>query len=260
MYATNYFERKVLGVFSGAAFAAPSVVHVGLFLSNPTDAGTGTEVNYAGYTRRPITFTTPYAESGGIGIKNENSLLYPESPTDAGTVRFIGVMDSSVIGSGNMLLYGELSDPMNIRSGQQPSIQVGDVLFYITGNSSVWFKTQIMNVLRGTTIQGINPYLALFDGDPEGTGAELSGGAYERQLIPFSAPVDLPSGQTIIQNNADIVFPAPTTGWGVWSWDAIRDAATGGNTVYTFHNPRAEEMLKNYVPAVRAGQYRITLD
>ena len=261
MYATHYFEDKVLSVFSGAAFLAPSNLFVALYLNNPTDSGkAGTEVNYTGYTRQPITFTPIFEESGGLGIKNDNNLLYPESPVEAGTVRYIGIIDSPVAGAGNMLLYGELSDPMTIRSGQQPSIQIGDVLYYIVGNSSVWFKNQILSVLHGESIQSITPYLCLYDGDPENLGVELSGGAYERQFISFSSPVVLPTGQTIIQNNVDIIFPAPTSTWGVWAWDALRSASTGGNLVYKFRNPRAEELLKNYVPAVRAGQYRITID
>ena len=261
MYATNYMERNVLGIFNGSAFQAPGQLWLALYLSNPTDTGTaGTEVNYPEYARQPITFGVPFETSGGIGVNNTNSILFPLASMDGGTVRNIGILDSGVIGSGNMLLYGELSDPMTIRAGQEPSVQPGDILYFIIGNSSKWFKTQIMNVLRGTSLQAITPFLCLFDGNPEGTGAELSGGSYARPQIVFSSPVEQVTGQMLIQNTQDIQFPAPTTNWGTWAWDAIRDAPTGGNLIYAYQNPNAEPIRKNYVPAVRAGQYRITID
>jgi hypothetical protein len=47
MYATNYFETKILNIFSGTPCVAPSGLYVGLFLSNPTETGVaGTEVSY----------------------------------------------------------------------------------------------------------------------------------------------------------------------------------------------------------------------
>ena len=62
MYATHYFERKVLGVFSGTAFTSPSKLYVGLYLSNPTDTGiAGTEVNYLEYARQEVTLCSPQA-------------------------------------------------------------------------------------------------------------------------------------------------------------------------------------------------------
>jgi hypothetical protein len=260
MYATNYFETGVLNAFNGVTFSAPSSLYIALFLSNPSETGTaGAETNYPEYTRQPITFTPPYAESGGIGVKNAANILWNASSVDGGQIQFIGILDSNVIGAGNMLLYGQLTDPMTIRAGQQPSIYAGDVLYYSTGNFSVWFKTAMLNVLRGQNLMGFSPYLALFNGNPEQSGAELAGGAYARPVIVFNAPAEQASGQTLIQNSLDVTFPSPTSPWGVWGYDGIMDNSLNGNLITKFQNPAPENILKNYVPFVNAGDYKVAL-
>ncbi len=261
MYATNYFETQVLNTFNNTTFVAPSELYVALFLSNPTETGiAGNEVNYTGYTRVKVTFTSPYAESGGIGIKNNTDLLWNKSPADVGQARYIGIYDSQAIGSGNMLLYGELTIPLDIKANQQPSIYTGDILYYATGNFSTYFKTKIMNTLRSENLQGFSPYIALFDGDPEGSGAELTGGAYARVKIDFSSPSEQTGGQMLIQNTSALRFPSPTSVWGNWVYDGLKDGETSGNLILKSKNPVPEVIQKNYVPSIEVGEYKIMIN
>lgn len=260
-FATNFFEERILNLLRNTALTGYTNLFIGLYLSNPTDTGqAGIEISYPEYQRQPITFSAPAPESGGIGIRNNTDILYNVSSQDAGQVRFIGISDSQAVGGGNMLLHGELSIPLDIRAQQQPSIAMNDILYFILGDSTVWFKTGVLNTLRGTTMQGFNPHWAFFDGDPEGTGTELSGGAYARPLVTFGPPVQQVGGQGQIANTAMVRTPAPTTQWGLWAWDGLMTAATGGNMAFKYQNPIPEIIHRNYVPQIPAGDYKVEVD
>lgn len=96
---------------------------------------------------------------------------------------------------------------------------------------SDYLENAIINAtLRG---QAYTPpstvYLALYTSDPTDakTGTEVSGGAYARQSISFSAPVN-----GTASSSADVLFPVATAGWGTVTHIGILDAATGGNFLY----------------------------
>ena len=55
MYATNYFEEKMLNLMHGYNISAPEKLYLELFLTDPGDAGTGgTPISYSGYARQEI--------------------------------------------------------------------------------------------------------------------------------------------------------------------------------------------------------------
>ena len=74
-----------------------------------------------------------------------------------------------------------------------------------------------------------NLFVALYISDPtdDDIGTEISGGAYARQPITFTAPVQV-SGKAQISNSAEIRFPVATSNWGTISHFGIRNAATDG--------------------------------
>jgi len=261
MYATNYFEGQVLNVLRDTSLPGYGNLYIGLYLTNPGETGIeGIELSYPEYARMPITFTAPSAESGGMGTRNEESILWEVASQDAGQVRFIGISDSPVVGGGNMLLYGELTAPLEVRAGQQPSIYKGDVLYFLLGDASVWFKTQVLNLLRGKSVEGFTPHLALFDGDPEGTGAELAGASYARPEIVFGTPSVQSGGQTQMENPNLVRFPAPTETWGNWAWDGLMTAPINGELVFKTQNAIPEILQRNYVPQVPAGEYKVEVN
>jgi hypothetical protein len=93
---------------------------------------------------------------------------------------------------------------------------------------SATFRNGICGVIRSAAdLTQIDPYCALFDGDPSGAGVEVTDDidATGRKLITFGAP----SGG-IMSNSADVDFgladaPADVTHF------AIYDAATSGTLV-----------------------------
>jgi hypothetical protein len=261
LYATTFFETKILNTFNNITAVGEGPLFVGLFLSNPRDSGTeGIEVGYAGYMRMPVTFSVPFEINSNIGIRNENDLLWPPAPSDIGQVRYIGVLDSPVAGAGNMLLYGELTLPLDIRQSQQPSIYAGDITYFLLGCFSKHFQTRIFNVIRGQNLSGFTPHLALFDGDPEESGVELAGLAYSRPEMAFSPPSKQPSGHSEIQSSGLVRFASPMGIWGMWAFDGLMDSALSGNLVTKAQNPTAELIRKNYVPQVNPGDYRVALN
>lgn len=75
-------------------------------------------------------------------------------------------------------------------------------------------------------------YLALFTSDPTDTGVagtEVSGNAYARQPIAFSATT---SGTGATSNSADVLFPSATGSWGTVTHIGLMDAVTAGNMLW----------------------------
>ncbi|MCR8635742.1 phage tail fiber protein [Paenibacillus radicis (ex Xue et al. 2023)] len=100
---------------------------------------------------------------------------------------------------------------------------------------SNFLATALLNqVFRNTAYtRPTTVYIALYTTNPTGadTGAEVSGGAYVRQVATFSAPA-LESSKETIKINAEIVFPIATADWGTVTHIGIRDALTAGNLLY----------------------------
>lgn len=75
-------------------------------------------------------------------------------------------------------------------------------------------------------------YLALFTTDPTETGiagTEVSGNAYARQPITFTATT---TGTGATSNSADVLFPVATGSWGTVTHIGLMDAATAGNMIW----------------------------
>ena len=95
-------------------------------------------------------------------------------------------------------------------------------------------ENAILNTLRSVTWTSFAAYVALFTTATadDGTGTEVSGGGYARQLVGLSAA----SGAGgLTSNAADITFPTATADWGTVTHIAIMDAATAGNMI--MHSP-----------------------
>lgn len=257
MYATNYFERMILNTLCGVRAGAPSAVYVGLFLTNPGDAGSGTEVSYTGYARKRITFSAPASMEDGIGISNSADITFPTAPSAAGTITHIAVFDA--LTSGNMLIYGELTDPQTIEAQEAPVIVAGEAKWWISGDFSDYFKTAALNILRGTSINGITPYVALFNGDPESEGTELSGGGYARLSVEFAAPTAY-GNYTAIKNRAEVTTERASEAWGEWSYTVIMSAASGGDPVFKKAKTPSKTMRAGLLVKIPAGALSLAVD
>lgn len=259
MYACNYLENGFLNILRGTAFTAPARCWLALYLNDPGETGTaGTEVSYPGYARKDISFSAPASMNSGIGIQNLSEITFA-TPADAvGTITHIGILDSQT--GGNMLVRGELSEPLMISANQPPVFLVGDVMFYLTGGISNAYKTRLLNILRGQSISGVTPCHSLWNGSPEAGGAELSGDNYARCRLTFAAPAEQTSGQLLIQNSLAASYNRPSTEWGVWNWSAIYSAATGGEPIFIRQLPEEIPIKRGYMPTFAAGAVKLGLN
>jgi hypothetical protein len=100
----------------------------------------------------------------------------------------------------------------------------------MAGNFSNYLEEQLLNhVFGSTTLSKPSLYLALFTSatDDAAGGTEVSGNAYARQTVAFSAAAN-PAGT--IANSGTVTFPVATpSGWGTITDFAIYDALTNGN-------------------------------
>jgi hypothetical protein len=121
---SNYLENALINAtLRNTSYTSPSTVYVGLFTSDPTDAGSGTEVSGGSYARVAVTFGAP---SNGAST-NSAAVEFPQATGDWGTITHIGILDA--LTSGNLLYHTALDN--------SKVIQTGDIFKIATGNLSV---------------------------------------------------------------------------------------------------------------------------
>ena len=121
---SNYLENALINVtLRATSYTAPTTVYVSLWTSDPTDAGSGTEVSGGSYARTAVTFAAP---SNGVTTNNAD-VTFPTATASWGVVGWIGINDAAT--SGNLLYHSPLDTSKTIDSG--------DIFKISTGNLSV---------------------------------------------------------------------------------------------------------------------------
>ena len=93
----------------------------------------------------------------------------------------------------------------------------------------------VLNLLRGTTVNGISPFAGLFStapADDAAAGAELAGNGYERQAVTFGAPATDTGNVRKIANTSLISFGPATADWPQAVAFGIFSAVSGGTLLY----------------------------
>ena len=123
---SNYLENALLNAtLNATTYTAPATVYVSLWTSDPTDAGSGTEVSGGSYARTAVSFATASGTSGNV--LNDADVTFPTATASWGVVGWIGINDAST--SGNLLYHTALDTSKTIDSG--------DIFKISTGNLSV---------------------------------------------------------------------------------------------------------------------------
>lgn len=121
---SNYLENALINAtLRNTSYTSPSTIYVALFTSDPTDAGSGTEVSGGSYARTAVTFAAP---SNGVSLSNADC-TFPQCTSTWGTVGWIGLMDA--LTSGNLLYHTPLDSAK--------TIETGDIFKISSGNLSV---------------------------------------------------------------------------------------------------------------------------
>jgi hypothetical protein len=119
---SNYLENALInGTLRATTYTAPATVYVGLFTSDPTDAGSGTEVSGNSYARQSATFAAP---SNGAASTNAD-IQFPQATGNWGTVTHFAIFDA--LTTGNMMYHGALTASKNIETGDVFKIATGSL-------------------------------------------------------------------------------------------------------------------------------------
>ena len=117
---SNFLENALINaVLRNTTYTSPASVFVGLFTTDPTDAGSGTEVSGGSYARTAATFGAP---SNGV-TTNSGAVNFPTSSGSWGTVTHFGVFDAAT--SGNLLFHGALTVSKTVGNGDSVSFGIG---------------------------------------------------------------------------------------------------------------------------------------
>ena len=121
---SNFLENALINAtLRNTTYTSVATVYVSLWTSDPTDAGSGTEVSGGSYARTAVTFGAP---SNGV-TTNSADVTFPTATASWGTVGWIGINDAAT--SGNLLYHTALDTAKAIDSG--------DIFKIASGNLSV---------------------------------------------------------------------------------------------------------------------------
>ena len=119
---SNYLENALINAtLRNTSYTSPTIVYVGLYTSDPTDANTGTEVSGGSYARTAVTFGAP---SNGASLNNA-AVEFPQATGNWGTVGWIGILDAAT--SGNLMYHTALDTSKTIETGDIFKIAVGSL-------------------------------------------------------------------------------------------------------------------------------------
>jgi hypothetical protein len=123
---SNFLENALLNAtLNATTYTAPATVYVSLWTSDPTDAGSGTEVSGGSYARTAVSFATASGTTGNV--LNDADVTFPTATASWGVVGWIGINDAAT--AGNLLYHTALDTSKTIDSG--------DIFKISTGNLSV---------------------------------------------------------------------------------------------------------------------------
>ena len=121
---SNFLENALINAtLRATTYTSVATVYVSLWTSDPTDAGSGTEVSGGSYARTAVTFGAP---SDGVTTNNAD-VTFPTATASWGTVGWIGINDAAT--SGNLLYHSPLDT--------SKTIDTGDIFKISSGNLSV---------------------------------------------------------------------------------------------------------------------------
>ena len=129
---------------------------------------------------------------------------------------------------------------------------------------SDYLEAQILNhVLRNTAIftPPANVFIALFTSATadDGSGTEVSGGAYARAQVSTTGGFSAPGAGGASSNAADITFATASASWGTVTHVAIMSALTGGNMLFHGALGASKAVGNGDVFKILAGQLTVTL-
>jgi hypothetical protein len=121
---SDFLENAILNAtLNATTYTSPAAVYIGLFTSDPTDAGSGTEVSGGSYARKAGTFTT--ASGTGGSVSTNAAVEFDQATASWGTITHFGLFDA--ISTGNLLYHGAFTASKAIDTGDILKVASGDI-------------------------------------------------------------------------------------------------------------------------------------
>ena len=118
MNASKYLEDSILNYFfRNQNVTRPAAQYLALYISDPTDDNTGSEIAGGGYARKLIEFTAPATVNGKTTITNNVEIRFPVATANWGNISHWGVLDA--LTGGNLLAHAPVSVPKLIENGDE---------------------------------------------------------------------------------------------------------------------------------------------
>lgn len=126
-FPSDFLDDKILeSILKNTAFTPPATLFLALYTTDPTPAGSGTEVTGGSYSRKSITF----AASAGGTIASNAIASYTNMP--AAVITHYGILSAST--AGNLLIFGALPSPISANAGDDISIPSGGISISLSGS------------------------------------------------------------------------------------------------------------------------------
>lgn len=134
-HLSDHLENTLInGILRGQNYVAPSTVYLALFTSDPTDAGTGTELSDSNYQRQDAAkgdaVATGWVAPADGTTSNAKLLQFPPIADGSVTITHYATFDAAT--GGNMLFHAPLTTAKNM--------EIGDVLSFDTGAVTVTLR------------------------------------------------------------------------------------------------------------------------
>ena len=124
---SSFLKVKLLNLtLNGTSYAGMNSPYVSLHTADPTDAGTGTEVSGTGYARVQASFNTATGTDASETTDTDTTWAAAGSG-GWGTVGWIGLWDSAIGGSNNMIYHTALDASKTIDEGDVFKITAGNL-------------------------------------------------------------------------------------------------------------------------------------
>lgn len=235
---TNDLAQDLLDHFlDHSAYSPLSSWHLGLFSSDPTDAGGGTELAGSGYARVSTSSGDWSAPSSTGQSTNASAFLFPVASGAWAAASSWGIFSAP---TGGTLLAWDTFGPHTVGSGKQfefpAAPDANSITIDFNSNAGHWSDYLAQKLLetflnKGTWTPPATYYHGLYSVAPTdaGGGTELSGNGYARKSS-VTADWDVATATGTSKNANEIRFAAASGGnWLGALAHGWFDAATSGN-------------------------------
>lgn len=131
---SDYIEQQIFNhIFRNDTFAKPSNIAIALTTGVLLDSQTGNTIpevpNASGYARVTNASGDSFWDAHGTDGPGDNAaeIAFPVATADWGLISGVAIVDNGTYGAGNLLMWGYLSIPRTVLSGDTFKFNAGNL-------------------------------------------------------------------------------------------------------------------------------------